>query len=160
AEALEPDPATLLRLFYELGVRIVSLTWNRPTKFAAGSGHSAAAGRAGGLTPEGVALIREMNELGIVLDVSHLHDSAFEAAVAAAHGPVVATHSNARAVAEHPRNLTDAQIYAIGATGGLIGVNFFPAFVGGVGEAGLVRQIEYLGSLIGRDKVALGPDYV
>lgn len=154
AEALESDPTNLLRLFYELGVRLMSLTWNRPTRFAAGAGGGE------GLTRDGVALIRAMNELGIVLDVSHLHDSAFEEAVAVAHGSVIASHSNARAIKAHPRNLTDAQIYAIGATGGLIGVNFFPAFVDGRAEAGIIRQIDYIAGLIGFDKVALGPDYV
>ncbi len=154
AEPLESDPANLLRLFYELGVRIVSLTWGRPTRFTA----TPESGE--GLLRDGVALIRAMNELGIVLDVSHLPDSAFEAAVAFAQGAVVASNSSARALVDNPRNLTDAQLYAIGATGGLVGISFAPELVGEGGEAAIVRQIDYIGALIGRDKVALGPAYL
>jgi membrane dipeptidase len=154
AEALESDPANLLRLFHELGVRIIALTWHRPTRFADDADDGA------GLSRDGVALIRAMNELNVLLDVSHLTDNAFEPAVAFAQGAVIATSSGARAVAEVPRNLTDAQIYAIGATGGMIGVAFAPELVGGADPDRIAAQVDYIGGLIGRDKVGLGPGFL
>src|SRR6201999_4081144 len=102
---------------------------------------------------------------GALVDVSHVSDASFAdiAAIARAHhAPVVATHSNARALGHHPRNLTDAQLAVIAETGGVAGVNFHAQFVNGTNEATLadvVKQVEYMVKVAGIDHVAVGSDF-
>jgi membrane dipeptidase len=118
-----------------------------------------------GLTPVGKEFCERVYTHGALVDVSHVSDAAFTdiAAIARAHhAPVVATHSNARAVAGHPRNLTDDQLRVIGATGGVTGINFHAPFVNGTNEATLadvVKQVEHLVAVAGIDHVAVGSDF-
>jgi membrane dipeptidase len=118
-----------------------------------------------GLTPAGKEFAERVYAGGALIDVSHVSDAAFAdiAVIARAHhAPVVATHSNARAIASHPRNLTDDQLRVIAETGGVTGVNFHAAFVNGSNDATLadvVKQVEYMVRVAGVDHVAVGSDF-
>ena len=118
-----------------------------------------------GLTPLGKEFCERVYAGGALVDVSHVSDAAFAdiAEIARAHGaPIVATHSNARAVAAHPRNLTDAELRAIAESGGVTGLNFHAQFVNGTGEASLadvVKQVEHMVRVAGVDHVAVGSDF-
>jgi len=118
-----------------------------------------------GLTALGKQFCERVYARGALIDVSHVSDASFAdiAAIARAHhAPIVATHSNARAVAAHPRNLTDAQLRIIGDTGGVAGVNLHAPFVNGTNEAtvaDVVKQVEHLVAVAGIDHVAVGSDF-
>ncbi|MDR5694752.1 MAG: dipeptidase [Armatimonadota bacterium] len=155
-DALEGRVENLDHL-YAQGVRMLSLTWNHANALADGAREQVH----GGLTPLGKDVIERMDELGMVLDVSHLSEQAFWQALEVAKGPVVATHSNAAALAPHPRNLTDEQLRAIAARGGVVGVNFYPEFLGR-GDAtveSVLEHITYMARVMGVDHVALGSDF-
>jgi len=156
-EPLMGDPA-LLRIFHRLGVRMASLTWNWRNPFADGVGSKRAESR---LTEAGVEALREMERLGIVYDVSHLSDSCFWDVVELKRGPFIASHSNCRAICNHPRNLTDEMIKAIAAAGGVIGMNFSPSFIceGKATVERLVDHIDHIVELVGPDHVGLGSDF-
>jgi membrane dipeptidase len=115
-----------LRNFHRLGVRYMTLTWNNNNEWADSSGDVE---QHGGLTEFGRDVIREMNRLGMMVDVSHVSDKTFWDVLAVSAAPVIASHSNARAVTPAQRNLTDEQLKALAAKGGVAMVNFFPAFV-------------------------------
>jgi len=115
-----------LRAFYDLGARYLTLTWNNTNEWADAC---CSPPRHGGLSPFGRAVIAEMNRLGMLVDLSHVAESTFWAAIETTSAPVIVSHSNARALADHPRNLTDRQLRAITANGGVIGVNFYAAFL-------------------------------
>lgn len=131
--------------FHARGVRALGITWNRRNPFARGLKGEGA----GGLTALGLELVRRLESLGMIIDVSHLSDQAFDDLARAARGPFVASHSNARAVHDAPRNLTDAQIRAIAAAGGVVGCVFVPGFVGSAEPGGSTGGAEpghrYLG---------------
>lgn len=122
ADALGDDPRELGR-FAEKGVRMLSLAW----KDNAFSGTTFGAG--GGLTSRGESLLGGAEEMGVLIDVSHLSDRAFRDVVGRATKPFVASHSNCRALCPHPRNLTDAMIRAIADVGGVVGINLAPHFL-------------------------------
>lgn len=153
-DALARDVRTLDE-FYRQGVRMLGLTWNKSN--ALGDG---ALGRDhGGLTDLGRAVLRRKEELGIIVDVSHLSKAAFWDTMRATRGPVIASHSNAAALRSHPRNLTDEQLRAIGGRGGVVGVNFWPELLG---EATLERVLDHIDHMVktmGVDHVALGSDF-
>jgi len=111
--------------FYDRGVRILSLTWNRENELGFGQ----ATNSTSGLKPFGFEVIRRMDELGMILDVSHLNEEGFWDAHEASTRPYMASHSNAYSVMPHPRNLTDNQILAIAERGGIIGFNMFPQII-------------------------------
>ena len=112
--------------FHSLGVRYMTLTWSHNNDWADSSGDVA---RHNGLTPFGREVIAEMNRLGMMVDVSHVSDAVFDDVLATSTAPVIASHSSARAVTPSHRNLTDEQLRALGTTGGMAMVNFFPAFI-------------------------------
>lgn len=112
--------------FYSLGVRYLTLTWNNGNDWA---GSSMDPERRGGLSPFGRSVVRRMNALGMLVDVSHVSDETFRDVAAVAEAPLLASHSCCRALADHPRNLTDAQLAAVARSGGLVGINFFPVFL-------------------------------
>ncbi len=149
----------LLRTFYRLGVRIVSFTHFGRTLLADGSGEDGTGGR---LTQPGVLAVREMEHLGILIDVSHLSRAGTEHVLELTSRPVIASHSSARALRNHHRNLTDEQLGAIAATGGVIGVNCFPAFVAERHPTveQVVDHIEHIATVAGVDHVGLGPDFI
>ena len=122
-EGLE-GPEELDRLA-SLGLRLGTLTWNEENRFAAG----AAQDPAKGLTDLGRRALRRMEDLGILIDVSHLNEGGFREVLRLARGPVIASHSNCRALCDVPRNLTDEQLRAIRDSGGVVGVNAYQNFV-------------------------------
>ena len=111
---------------YRLGVRYMTLTWNNGNSWA---GSATDPRRHGGLTAFGRRVVRRMNELGMLVDVSHVSDSTFWDVLATTTRPVIASHSSCRALARHPRNLTDDQLRAIAQNGGVVGINFYPVFL-------------------------------
>jgi membrane dipeptidase len=115
-----------LRRFAELGARYMTLTWSNSNDVGGSSGDE---GRVTGLTEFGRRAIAEMERLGIAVDLSHVSDPLFWDAIRAVHKPVIASHSSARQLANVPRNLTDAQLEAIGRNGGAVCVNFFVGFL-------------------------------
>jgi membrane dipeptidase len=113
--------------YFDRGVRYMTPAWTHSLSWAGSSGD--AAGEARGLNDFGRAVIREMNQLGMLVDVSHVSDKTFWDVVETSTSPVVATHSNCRALADAPRNLTDDMICAIAGTGGVVCVVFYPGFL-------------------------------
>ncbi|MCI8661301.1 MAG: membrane dipeptidase [Lachnospiraceae bacterium] len=128
---------SLLRNFYRLGVRMMTLTWNFPNELAYPnqiiSGNDrppvCVADTEHGLTDTGIEFVREMERLGMIVDISHLGDRGIWDVFQYTKKPFVASHSNARALAGHPRNLTDEMIRALGERGGVAGINFCAAFL-------------------------------
>jgi membrane dipeptidase len=155
-------PASLLG-WAARGLRVLAPVHTWANELASSSGDPRPAEF--GLTPRGRELVRAASRLGIALDVSHASDRATREilALAAESGsPVVATHSNARALADHPRNLADAELRAIAKTGGVVGVNFHSAFLTRGGKATLadvVAQVKYLVRVMGAEHVAIGSDF-
>ena len=119
-----------LRALHARGVRYLTLTWNNGNDWA-GSSIGVGGTRTGGLTDFGREVIREMNRLGMLVDLSHVSEATFLDAVRESRAPVIASHSSARAIADHPRNLTDDQLRAIARNGGVVNVNFFARFIAG-----------------------------
>ena len=113
--------------YYQMGVRYMSAAWSVSTSWAGSSGD--AVGQTRGLNDFGHAVIREMNRLGMMVDVSHLSDPAFWEIVKTSTKPVIATHSGCRAIANVPRNLTDDMIVALAKTGGVVNVIFYPEHI-------------------------------
>ncbi|MEO0562109.1 MAG: membrane dipeptidase [Chloroflexota bacterium] len=156
-DGLQGDPG-LLRLLYRLGVRSVGLTWERRNAFADGTGQR----NPGGLTRAGETAIRDMADHSVLLDVSHLAEPGFWGALDLVNGPVIASHSNARAVLDHPRNLTDDQIKALAATGGVIGLNFVAIFIDPADPTleRLADHAAHIANLVGTEHIGLGPDFL
>lgn len=156
-EAIEGSLA-VLRMLYRLGVRAMTLTWNSNNELA---GAALARGNRG-LTPLGCEVVAEMNRIGMALDVSHLSDRGIEDALRLSTRPVFASHSNARAVFDSPRSLSDAQIRAIAERGGTVGVNFYHKQLTHRNTAciaDIVRQIQHIVSVGGIDCCAIGSDF-
>jgi membrane dipeptidase len=161
--AAQPD---LLTWWVARGIRLVGLVHSRDNELATSAGMQPTARRVThGLSPEGREVVRRAHALGVLVDVSHASDLAADEVLrmAAAQGaPAVASHSNARAVYSHSRNLTDAQIRAVAATGGVVGVNFHSAYLGPGPRARLrdvVRHVLHIHRLVGIDHVAIGSDF-
>ena len=117
-----------LRDLHARGVRYLTLTWNNGIPWA-GASIGADGTRKGGLTPFGREVVREMNRLGMLVDLSHVSDSTFFDAIAVSSVPVIASHSSARALNDFPRNLSDEQLRAVARNGGVVNVNFFSRFL-------------------------------
>jgi membrane dipeptidase len=160
AQALAADPEAI-EAWVRRGVRLVGLAHGSDNELAG----SSTGKKRGGLTDKGKKLARRAVEAGALLDVSHLSDASFEdvAAISRELGvPFVATHSNARALCKHPRNLTDAQLRAIAASGGVVGLNFHGPYVSDSPDPGLpevVAQAEHILRVAGEDTLAIGSDF-
>lgn len=127
--AIEGDHGKLEE-FYRRGVRYLTLTWNNSHDWADAAKEETLRGtRHGGLTPHGEEIIRHMNRLGMMIDLSHAAESTFWHVLRVSEAPVMASHSDAYALTPHLRNLKDEQIRALGERGGLIGINFYSAFL-------------------------------
>jgi len=164
AEALAGDLG-VLRTFYRLGVRNLGLTWNFRNAAADGV---AEARTGGGLTEFGVRLVKEMNRLGMMIDIAHLAPAGVRDVLALSEAPVIASHANAHALCScascpHRRNLTDEQLEGIAANGGVVGVTFVPAFVTeDPNQATLERTLDHVDHIVrvaGVDHVGLGSDF-
>ncbi len=166
-EALDTD-LNSLHVFYQAGLRSVGITWSRPNAFGHGVPFSFPAGpdTGPGLTAAGKALVKECNELGVMIDLSHLNEKGFWDVAALSRAPLVATHSNAHALAATPRNLLDKQLDAVKASDGIVGINFHIGFLREDGRSDvetslkeIVRHAAYIADRIGIDHVALGSDF-
>jgi membrane dipeptidase len=125
------DSLGLLRDYYRLGVRYMTLTWSNTNNWADSSGDidDPTIQHHDGLTPFGKDVVREMNRLGMMVDISHVSDKTFWDTIATTSTPVIASHSSARALTNAPRNLTDEMLLAMKKNNGVVMVNFFPAFI-------------------------------
>ena len=145
--------------YYDHGVRWGMLTWNGENALAAGAGCP----HGGGLKEAGRLAVRRMEDLGMVVDVSHLNDAGFADVVRQARGPVVASHSNCRRLCDVPRNLTDDQLRALRDCGGVIGVNAYHGFVHKEREKQTVETLAHHAAHIidvcGIDHVGFGFDF-
>ncbi len=153
------ESAEILREFYEEGVRIAALTWNNTNRLAAGADEKDVKK---GLTHFGKKIVREMNKLGMIVDVSHLNDKSFYEVWEMSEKPIIATHSDSRAVCPHRRNLTDDMFLKICKSGGVCGINFYPPFLNESGRADIddiIKHIEHFVSLGGEDGVGIGADF-
>jgi membrane dipeptidase len=157
-----------LESFYQAGLRSLGIVWSRSNVFAHGVPFSfpASPDTGPGLTDAGKALVTACNELGVLLDVSHLNEAGFWDLAATTTKPIVATHSNAHALCPSTRNLTDKQLAAIRDSDGIVGVNFNVPFLrpdGGRESAMpldvMADHVDYLVEKLGIDRVALGSDF-
>lgn len=152
------DDPEMLEVFYALGVRMASLTWNDRNPFADGL---EIADNPSGITHLGKRLIKKMQALGVVLDLSHLAETGFWDIMENVEGPVALSHANAYALCPHPRNLKDEQLKAIAERKGVVGVCFAPKFLARptatIDDA--VTHVEYLCEKMGIDCVGLGSDF-
>ncbi|SHH59451.1 membrane dipeptidase [Caloranaerobacter azorensis DSM 13643] len=149
-----------LRNFYRLGVRLITLTWNYPNQIGYPNYKREYMTR--GLTPFGREVVREMNRLGMIIDVSHLSDQGFFDVASISTKPFIASHSNARSVRNHPRNLTDEMIKILAEKGGVMGINFCSAFLSDSYVSkieDIVMHIKHIRKVGGIDVIAIGSDY-
>lgn len=146
---------------YDLGVRLITLTWNYENSigFPNNKKDSIMQKR---LKPFGIEVVKKMNELGVLIDVSHLSDGGFWDCIKYSSAPIVASHSNARALCAHPRNLTDEMLRALAENGGVTGLNFYPAFLVDQGLAtneDIAKHALHMIHVAGEDVVAIGTDF-
>lgn len=155
AELLDCD-LEKLRMAHRMGVRIVNITWNHPNALSGTNAEEPDRG----LSEQGRAFVKMMGELGMLVDVSHLSDPGFWDVMEITHRPVVATHSNSRAVFPHPRNLTDEQFTAIINTNGVAGLNMYAGFLGDDPDFDtVVSHLEHFLALGGENNVSMGGDW-
>lgn len=162
-----------LQKLYNAGVRYITLCHSTSNQIC--DSCASTTPKWNGLSPFGKRLVAEMNRIGMLVDVSHISDSAFYDVLACSTKPVVATHSSCRALADHPRNMTDDMIRELAARGGVIQINFYPVFLdsefaarfSSSGDQDLERpsykliadHIDHVVSLVGVDYVGIGSDY-
>jgi membrane dipeptidase len=167
AEAIDPD-LEALELWYAAGLRSLGPVWSRPNAFAHGVPFMfpSSPDTGPGLTAAGRRLLSRCASLGVLVDLSHLNEAGFWDVAGMEVGPLVASHSGVHALSACSRNLTDRQIDAIGASGGLVGIVFSPAFLRDdfVDSADtpvslIARHAAYVASRIGVASVALGSDF-
>ncbi len=141
----------------KIGVKLFSLTWNGENELGFGQLKNA------GLKPLGKECVRELEKSGIIIDVSHLSDRGFDDVCAISNKPFVASHSNARKICPHNRNLLDEQIKEIIARGGLIGLNFYKSFLNKnfdlADKYDIIRHAEHILSLGGENCLCIGTDF-
>ncbi|MFC5402014.1 dipeptidase [Cohnella soli] len=147
-----------LRMLHRLGLRLLGPTWNHSNWACDG----ALEPRGAGLTEAGRTLVKECEKLGILVDVSHLSDAGFWDVAEMASRPFFASHSNARAIVDNPRNLTDSQIQTIVSAQGIIGITFVPWFLTEEEPASIddvLRHVEHVCALGGETNLAFGSDF-
>lgn len=150
-----------LRCLYELGVRAMTLTWSNRNDIADGINEEATGS---GLTLFGKQVVAEMNRLGMLVDVSHISTAGFWSVIETSTKPIIATHSNAKSLCSHPRNLNDEQIKALAQNGGLAGITFAGQFLEedwrNACIESLYKHIDYMLNLIGNDDhIGFGSDF-
>jgi len=149
-----------LRNFYRLGVRAITLTWNNPNEI--GYPNFEEEYRNKGLTDFGKEMVDEMNNLGMLIDVSHLSDTGFYDVAKLSTKPFMASHSNSRAMKDHSRNLTDDMIRILSEKGGIMGICFEKHFLGDSERArveDMVRHISHIYKVGGIEVIAIGSDF-
>ncbi len=167
AEAIDDDLAAL-DLYYQAGLRSLGIVWSRANRFATGVpfGFNHDPDIGSGLTDAGTRLVRRCNELGIMIDLSHINARGFRDVAKSSQAPLVASHSNAWAISRSTRNLTDEQLAAVRDSDGLVGVNFGVPFLRSDGQQNadtpleaFREHIEYLAQRIGMERIGLGSDF-
>ena len=167
AEAIDAD-LQALEVLYTAGLRSLGPVWSRPTIFGHGVPFKYPSdGDIGdGLTEAGFRLVKRCNELGVMLDLSHLNEAGFWDIAKTSDAPLVATHSNAHAICPHARNLTDKQLDAIAESDGMVGLNYACAFLRPDGQMDtdvpfevMLRHLDHLISRLGEDRAGLGPAF-
>jgi membrane dipeptidase len=167
AEAIEPGLGNLAH-YYDQGLRSLGLTWSRSNAFAHGVPFDfpMSPDTGPGLTRPGKELVRACNELGILIDLSHLNEKGFWDVAALTEAPLVATHSAVHQLCPSSRNLTDKQLDAIGESDGIVGINFHVGFLRSDGKSDadtplalIVRHAQYIADRLGIEHVALGSDF-
>jgi membrane dipeptidase len=167
AEAIGPD-LDALHLFHAMGLRSLGPVWSRDTIFGHGVPMAFPGGpdTGAGLTEKGRDLVRLCDALGILVDLSHLNEKGFDDVAALSSTPLVATHSNAHALCDSPRNLTDRQLHMIRERGGMVGFNFATFYLNADGTAApgtgwdvMLRHLDHLIEHAGEDHVGLGSDF-
>lgn len=159
-----------LQEFYDLGVRMLTLTWNFeneigfPNALYWNEAQQTLNSEQQGLTERGIAIVQRMEELGMIIDVSHGSDQLVRDVLTYTKRPFVASHSNARSICNHPRNLPDELIYGIAERGGVIGMNYYEAFIRPPSSQqslveGLVNHIKHFIQIGGIECVGLGSDF-
>ncbi len=157
AEPIESELANL-RNFHRFGLREIQLTWNYRNNVCDGIYEL----RNAGLTEFGREVIREMNRLGMLIDTSHINSKGLEDTLEASEKPIYISHTAARALIDHPRNITDKQAKDIAAQGGVIGVAFLPQFVAKADATveHVLDHLDHFVNLVGSAHVGLGPDFI
>lgn len=167
AEGIDADLHTL-DVLHAAGLRSIGPVWSRPNIFGEGVPFRFPSGPdiGGGLTEFGTRLVRRCNALKIMIDLSHLNEAGFWDVARISDAPLVATHSNAGAISNHARNLTDDQLRAIAESDGMVGLNFAVGFLREDGQQNtdvpletMLRHLDHLMSILGEDRVGLGSDY-
>ncbi len=154
-----------IKMFYDNGVRYITLCHSKDNEIC--DSCATPVKRWGGLSPFGREVVAEMNNLGMLIDVSHVSDETFYDVLKYSSKPVVATHSCCRALCNHPRNMTDEMIRALAAAGGVIQINFYPYFLDSSYMEGgsrpsytmIADHIDHVVSLVGVDHVGIGSDF-
>jgi membrane dipeptidase len=167
AEAIDPG-LDALEVLYQTGLRSLGLVWSRPNAFGHGVPFKfpSPPDTGPGLTDAGKALVRACNELGVLIDLSHLNEQGFWDVARLSGAPLVATHSNAHALCPSARNLTDEQLRAIRDSGGMVGVNFAVSMLRSDGRPDpetplevMIRHFDHLIERLGEDRVGFGSDF-
>ena len=144
-----------LKTFYDLGIRLLTLTWNNDNHIGGANGSLM------GLTDFGRILIPAMNDIGMIVDLSHSSEKTFFDTCEISKKPVVLSHSNSYSLCPHQRNITDEQFNEIKRLGGLVGINFYPPFLTQKKSANIydiISHIEYFLSLGGENNIGIGSD--
>src|SRR5206468_3890652 len=167
AEPIAPDLGNL-EAWFARGLRSLGIVWSRPNAFGEGVPfrYPGTPDSGGGLTPRGRRLVTVCNSLGIMLDLAHITGAGFFDVAALSSAPLVVSHGAAHALCPVPRNLTDRQLDAIGASGGLVGVVFDTVMTRADGDlvvdtplSVITAHVEYIAERIGSEHVALGSDF-
>ena len=145
----------MVSLYYDLGVRQMLLAYNKDNRASGGCMEGDI-----GLTDFGRDVVREMNRIGMVVDLTHMGYHATLEACEVSTAPVIFSHSNPNGLREHARNISDEQIKACAKTGGVVGINGIGDFLGGTSSELIVQNIEYVMNLVGPEHVGIGLDYV
>ena len=160
-EGAEPigSSVSMFETMWRLGVRMASLTWNRRTMMADGIAEDETGGR---LSSLGVDAVREMNRLGMIVDISHLSARGVQHLAEIARAPFVATHSSCQDLCGHARNLTDDQIRLVASSGGFVAMNAFGAFIAEQEPSidGFIDHMQHGAAVAGPDRVAIGADFI
>ncbi len=149
----------IAEILYSLGVRVFTPVWNYRNSIGSGMWEEDSDK---GLTRFGKKLIPFLQELGMIIDVSHAAKETFNDILECSIKPVIASHSNAKKICSHPRNLTDKQLKMLNKNGSVIGVNFFPKFLTNSGKAtrqDVIKHVKYLYNLISPDSIGFGSDF-
>lgn len=151
-----------LEVLKQKGIRMITLTWNYENCIGYPNSRERSVMERG-LKPFGEQVVKEMNRQGILIDVSHLSDGGFWDCIRLSEKPVIASHSNCRALCDHPRNLSDEMLHALGEKGGIAGLNFYPQFVraggGQVSRKSLCEHTLHMIQKGGEDLPAIGSDF-